>query len=67
VPRADDLAEIRKAGRRHASARARLAKAEADRDRVIREVYARGNVKHTEIADAIGVSFQRVSQILAKN
>jgi DNA-directed RNA polymerase specialized sigma subunit len=62
-----DLAELRRIGRRHQKARANLDELEAERDRLMREVYAQGGVTHKQIADATGVSFQRVSQILAKN
>lgn len=66
MPRADDLRRLHRAGRRHATAKAKLAEVEEERDAVITAVYVEGNLSMREIAKAAGLSFQRVSQILAK-
>lgn len=61
----DYAAELARLGHEHAKARSEAAKVEAARDLVIRKAHRHGAMSIRTIAGLVGVSHQRVAQILA--
>lgn len=62
--RVDYAERVRRAVKRVEKAEGGLAEARAARDRAIVEAREKGKLKHHEIAAALGVTRQRVAQIL---
>jgi hypothetical protein len=56
---------LRKAARAHSTARAEAALREAQRDDLIRKAHRAGGLSTREIAESVGLSFQRVATIVA--
>ena len=59
--------ELIQAGRRSAQARAAAAQAEGERDLLIRQANYQGGLSVRDISAAVGISHQRVAQIINAN
>lgn len=59
--------KLRVAARRHADARAAATLAEARRDDLIRRAHHDGGLSAREIAEPLGLSFQRVATVIAND
>jgi hypothetical protein len=59
------VASLRTTARAHSTARTEAALREAQRDDLIRQAHRTGGLSTREIAEAVGLSFQRVAAIVA--